>query len=383
MSNDFCCPTLPDPLLKADGTRITDPAEWPAQAARLRQIVADCYYGVWPGRPASLTAAVTASEHSTSGGVELIREQAVLTIDGAYELDVRVVRPACADRVPVIVYNVSPLWPECPAETAVLSAGYALVTFNREQLAPDLQFAAMGGYAEQAKSRAYPPTDCGTIMTWAWGHSLVADWLADCDFAGDLICTGHSRGGKAALCAGIFDPRYQVVAPVGSGCGGTGCARFTGTPDGRYQDPALCETIGRMAHAFPDWMGKRYGSFGSQTAPYPIGDETSRLPFDAHTLRALCAPRAVFCSEGIDDKWCNTFGTQLCWQASQPLFALLGVPEANGFHLRPGAHAFNEVDWLALLDFCGIVLHRSRPWRVEALNRPFYQPELKNYAPWL
>ena len=38
---------LPDPFLKEDGSRITQPSEWPAQAARIRQLASENMYGTW------------------------------------------------------------------------------------------------------------------------------------------------------------------------------------------------------------------------------------------------------------------------------------------------------------------------------------------------
>lgn len=382
MQATFSCRTLPDPLLREDGTRLTSPAQWPEQAARLRDLAQACYYGTWPGRPQSVDATILSSEEYACGAVKAIREKARLRVNEAFDVDVTLTRPDTEGRVPVIVYNISPAWPDCPAEDAVISSGYAIAAFNREQLAPDDDIAKAAGYWEETRMRTYPQLPCGEIMAWAWGHTIVADWLTTCAFAGPLICTGHSRGGKAALCAGIFDDRFAVVAPIGSGNGGAGCCRFLGTAKGSRQDPEQCETIGRMARMFPQWMGPNYIRYGSDEAPYPVGEATYRLPFDAHTLRALCAPRAVFNSEGEDDGWCNSFGAQLCWQASQPVFDWLGVPNVNGFHMRPGGHAFNELDWLALLDFCGTVLHRPRLVRMERLNQPYYTIPIKDYAPW-
>lgn len=100
-------------------------------------------------------------------------------------------------------------------------------------------------------------------------------------------------------------------------------------------------------------------------------------------LRAACAPRAVFNSEGFDDHWSNPFGAQLACEASDPVFAWLGVPERNGYHIRPGAHAFNEHDWAALADFCDRVLNRPRHVPHEDTTSRCFQIDLQAYAPWI
>lgn len=372
---------LPDPFLKQDGTRIQNPSEWPAQAAYIRELAADNMYGTWPGKPDSVTAAVSETKEEYFG--KAIRETITLTIDDRYPVNVEYIRPKTPGKHPVIVYNASRLGMRSRLEfDTVVIAGYGIASFDREMIRADLQFAKYAGYEEEAKNREYPDLPCGDIMAWAWGHSVVADWLKTMEDTGVLICTGHSRGGKAALCAGIFDDRFQVVAPIGSGCGGLGCARFSGTLALDQQDETKCETIGRMAHVFPTWMNEKYATFGSQEDPYPIGDEVNRFPLDAHMLRAVCAPRAVFNSEGTEDFWANSFGTQLCRDAAQKVFEFLGVPDCNVFHIRPGIHDFNHSDWAALIDFCDIVLHRERKLpQVGSVTGP-YVIDLKRYAPW-
>ncbi len=377
----FYDPMLPDPFLKKDGTRVTSPAEWPEQAAYIRQLAAENMYGCWPDRPDSIEVRNLQSKEEYFG--RAIRDLLEIWINGKYPVKVEYIRPKTTGKHPVIVYNASPLGMRCRIEfEAVLGSGYGIVSFDREMIRPDFQLAAYGGYEKEAREREYPNLPCGDIMAWAWGHSVVADWLETLEDTGDLICTGHSRGGKAALCAGIFDDRFQVVAPMGSGCGGAGCARFSGTLGLDRQDETKCETIGFMSHTFSTWMNEKYQSFGTQDAPYPIGEEVNAFPIDAHMLRAACAPRAVFNSEGTEDFWANSFGTQLCRDAAQKVFEFLGVPERNGFHMRAGMHDFNWNDWLALIDFCDIILHRERKTPLPDTTREVYVIDLKKFAPW-
>lgn len=380
MEHAYHNPYLPDPFLKEDGTRIESPAQWPEQAARIRRLAEQAMYGTWPDKPAKMEAAIRETKQEYFS--KAIREYITLTVDDNWTLDVEYLRPVGQDDCPIIVYNASRLGMRCRCEMEVLGAGYAVASFDREMIRPDYQLAAYGGYLEEAKARKYPELPCGDIMAWGWGHSLVADYLRGRGEKGALICTGHSRGGKAALCAGVFDERFEVVAPMGSGCGGAGCARFSGTLALDKQDEKACETIGSMAHMFPTWMCENYANYGTKEAPYPIGEEVNAFPIDAHMLRAACAPRAVFNSEGAEDLWANAFGTQLCRDAAQKVFDFLGVPERNGFHIRPGGHDFNAHDWAALIDFCDIALHRERKLPHSDTTQRVFVIDLKKYASW-
>ena len=370
-------PALPDPFLGPDGKRITSPDAWPQQARYIRDLCEEHLYGTWPDAPKSVEERLRASTDYRGTAVRLTGH---LVIDGRYALPVCYIYPSGKGPFPIITFNTTRLGMQSPLEQEIIDSGYGIFSFDRECIRPDPGMEAAFGYKNE--TRDFPSLPCGDIMAWAWGHRIAADWLRARPEAGPLICTGHSRGGKAALCAGIFDDRFEVTAPMGSGCGGAGCARFSGTLALDRDDPAKCETIGRMAHVFPTWMTPRYASYGSDSAPYPIGTEVQSFPLDAHMLRAACAPRAVFDSEGRSDFWANSFGTELCRDAAQKVFEFLGVPERNGFHIRNGGHAFNRDDWSALIDFCDIVLHRVRSMPRSDTTNSAYVIDLKKYAPW-
>lgn len=80
-----------------------------------------------------------------------------------------------------------------------------------------------------------------------------------------------------------------------------------------------------------------------------------KLPFDLHFAKALIAPRALISTDGLSDTWANTFGTQVTWRAAQEVFDFLGVPQNNALHMRDGAHKFQSLDWLAIVDFADSV----------------------------
>lgn len=374
---------LPDPFLMQDGSRVSSARQWPEQAAYIRQLAQEYMYGPWPGHPASIAA----HQHHIAEAYDgrAVRETLLLRVNDDFDLAIDFIHPAGQNQYPVITFNAGfGFVHDCPIEESlVCRGGYGVAAFDREMIRPDIDASRNRGILDEVMARHYPDLPCSTTMAWAWGHTIVADWLESRGITGALICTGHSRGGKAALCAGIYDERFQIVAPIGSGCGGTGTSRFIGSTDGSRQDERRCETVGRITRAFPDWFCEQFAAYGCGKKPHPITELEQHLPLDAHMLRAACAPRAVFYSEGFDDHWSNPFGAQLACEASDPVFAWLGVPERNGYHIRPGTHAFNEHDWAALADFCDRVLDRPRHVPHEDTTSRCFQIDLQAYAPWI
>ena len=366
-------PKLPSPLKLPDGSILTDPSQWPAQRDYLKALLEHYMFGQWPG-----------IDHEVSGEIretvrigDTIRKEFVrLSIPSGIAFDLELTYRADLRQMPVMVYNSGPDQ-RAKATAELLAEGYVLAAYNREQIIPDI--AKPGGPPPNLPPR--PDLPCGDIMGWGWGSTLVVNYLEQRGMAdGPLIATGHSRGGKAAACAAIYDDRFDVAAPMGSGCGGMGSDRFIGTLAGDRQDSSLCETIGFITHVIPIWFSPLFGSFGKRDKPHDITEREQRLPFDSHTLRACMAPRAVFDSEGTEDNWANPFGTQLAWQAAQPVFDLLGVPERNGYHIRPGKHDFSREDWLALITFCNRIFGKNPPAAARPINNPMLEIDAAEFC---
>lgn len=254
--------------------------------------------------------------------------ETVLIICGRdIHFNAEIVRPVKDGRVPVFTWNQYKDILGCPIEDLVLQHGYAIMEFQKEQLAEDNGKGLRGKLAT-----AYVEYDWGILAMWAWGHMRCADYLLTTDWADPdkLIATGHSRGGKAAMCAAIYDERFALCASSGSGCGGAGCFRFLGSRYGL--NTGLCEVAGSIEDAFPFWWTDNFGQFGNRTHTYTrsycgdfdpmammgnsmstliapdkigkLGDE-EYMPFDLHFLKALIAPRALITTDGMGDTWAN------------------------------------------------------------------------------
>ena len=148
--------------------------------------------------------------------------------------------------------------------------------------------------------------------------------------AKNVVVTGHSRYGKAALIAGAFDERIALTVPSHSGAAGAAPYRFI------Y---GKSEQLHNIAGAFPHWFRPDFNQFAGKV---------ERLPVDQHLLLALVAPRALLATEGTEDAWTNPQGSQLTHLAAQRVYDFLGAPGRISIRFRPVGHIPSNED---LLDF--------------------------------
>ena len=351
---------LPDPLLLANGQKITTPEQWARHREALIAILQHYAVGHAPPPPGNVTGEVRQSQPVLDGtsDYKLIH----LAFGPAHTLgfDVALFTPVESASVkgpfPVIVnpsFDFTPGLGHPPSsntgggvpgngQTAgaaatnfapALARGYAVLTFHYQECGADnTNFAQSGFFA------AYPDYDWRDLAAWAWGMSRCVDYLAQQPWVdqGKIIALGHSRLGKATLIAGAFDERFALVAPAGSGCGGIGAYRFNGQARGGK------EGLEDVVRRFPQWLIPRLGEFSGQV---------EKLPFDQHWLIALVAPRCFIAPDALDDAAANENAAARAWLAAQPVYDLLGVPDHLGIHYRPGHHALAPADWQAVLDF--------------------------------
>lgn len=378
---------MPDPLVDADGQKITVLGQWPLRREQMKQVLEHYALGKIPPAPGNVTGREIQSRTLLEGRVvyRLVHltfgPGAKLGFDAALFVPV----PTDALKAPFativqpsfsLTPGVTPPPPETATSTATngvarkksnralaavtpeaavvqyeaaLRRGYAIMTFYYQQCGVDQPEFRQTGFFP-----AYPDYDWGSLAAWAWAMSRCVDYLETQAFADKsrFIALGHSRLGKTALVAGAFDERFALTAPAGSGCGGTGAYRFNGK--GRGGKEGLEEATQR----FPQWFGPRLPEFAGQV---------EKLPFDQHWFMALIAPRLFIAADGLDDSAANANALAQAYRAAQPVFAFLNVPEHLGIHFRPGKHMLAPEDWAAILDFSDQQLSK-RP-----VNRRFDQ----------
>jgi hypothetical protein len=239
------------------------------------------------------------------------------------------------------------------ANAELFRRGYALVTYHYQDAGEDTIGRNTDGSWMFRRTRffpAYPEYDWGLLGSWAWGISRVVDYLQTQSFCAkaQLIAVGHSRIGKAVLVAGAFDERLSIVAPAGSGAGGTGAYRFNGTGRGGK------EGLDDMMRKYPNWFSPHL---------YQFAGHTERLPFDQHWFMALAAPRAFVSLEGADDQNCVPNALRQAWLRAMPAFALFKAESRLGVNFANHRHALTAEDWTALLDFADLQLRGRKTER--------------------
>lgn len=327
---------LPDPFLRADGTRVTTAEEWREHRRELREPIVDVEYGGLPETPIRTrweelhTAVVRrlGGARLISGRVVAEFERPFVTFGFMLQL---LVPPGEGPFAVVLTGDACWRYVTDTVAKAILRRGYVLAQFNRVEIAAD----ASPGKRTSGVYAACRDTGFGALAAWAWGFHRCVDALVDLDFVDPrcIAVVGHSRGGKAALLAGATDERIALTSANGSGAGGAGCFRWQGQG---------AETLADLLRVFPYWFGPRLQEY--------VGRE-AELPFDQHFLKALIAPRALLTTEALGDAWANPAGTWQTHRAAAEVFRFLGAENQLGVHFRKGGHDHRTADWTAFLDF--------------------------------
>lgn len=230
-----------------------------------------------------------------------------------------------------------------PPTAEILDRGYALAIIYPGDVVPDRSTSGMA-----ALGTMMPDTPSGAISVWAWVYSRVVDVL-DADPRYDPERTavwGHSRNGKSALLAAVYDPRIDLVISHQAGTGGTTLSRSHAG-----------ESIAQITESYPHWFSSAYAEFA--------GNENA-LSVDQHQLIALAAPRPVLIGGAWRDQWSDPQGSFRAARSANPVYALYGSeglrqadmsefdPTADlALFMRGGLHGVQPSDWdnfLAFLD---------------------------------
>ncbi|MDO5423678.1 MAG: hypothetical protein Q4F41_08140 [Eubacteriales bacterium] len=324
------------------------PMQEPEREARreeIRQILRREFYGFAPEFPLTDESEIVRTEENSFGGKGT-----------TYEIEVRVRSPFAYTSFPAtltvpkgmekppvfLCYTFTPTIADGLGEE-ILDNGYAVASLYYEGIAPDKddQFANGAGRF----CRRNPYDSWGKIAIWAWAGSRLLDFLLRSGLCDEkrVAVVGHSRLGKTALFAGAMDERFSLVISNDSGAGGAALLR--GKTGEKIENLAM--------------KGSRFWFCGNMEKYVKKEEE---LPFDAHFLAGLVAPRHLYVASASEDDWADPKAEFLCCVAAGEAYESYGVnglaapdrfPEPGeafldgriGYHLRKGTHYMGREDW--------------------------------------
>ena len=231
-------------------------------------------------------------------------------------------------------------------------AGLAYASFYAGELVPD-----KNGDAQAVMARMGGPINpTSALMAWSYGFSAALDVLeADPRIDnGRMAVMGHSRHGKSALMAGVWDRRVAAVIAHQSGFAGAALSRSeTG------------EGLARMAKSYPHWLSPNVQAYLTDLAS---------LPVDQHELLALLAPTPVLLGNGRRDVWSDPNSTYRAAEAASAVYeadAASGLSDSGmrsfdpgsnlAYWLRPGGHSIVPRDIDAFTSFLAAHLNKAVP----------------------
>ncbi len=346
---------LPNPFLMENGNNVKDIEDWNVRREEIKNLVLDIEYGTMPDAPEGMNVETVQSNKIDE---EVYHEKLKFTLtpnnatpDISFQMDASIRFPfqECIDDVKKEIPDFGDNGLPCmiyvgnTGSLQLLDAGYVIICFENDQLEPMEMGNPIVGPAQSAYKQAVPEKySWGSISVWAWGASRVLDYARTRDEinSNQIIISGHSRNGKAALLAGALDHRFDLVCPAGSGC--AGAASFLAFGEGAETLASLTDRRRWWA-----WTHKEFEDYAYEFR----GEQKRKLPFDQHFVMALVAPRPILRTEGKEDYWANPEGTCCSFLATEPIYDFFDVSKRNQCFIRPGGHHQGHEDMMALLSF--------------------------------
>lgn len=352
---------LPDVFKLEDGTRADTLEKWQARRKELYQTAVELQFGTIPPHPE------------------------VLEVEPLYFADNQnTYRIIAGTKEKQISFHLILVHPdhEGPYKTVVDGDGcwgyiydkdwygqfasndYAFAFFDRTELGHDI---CGEGRRKGQLYEVYPEYTFGAVGAWAWGFRTTVDALEKIGIIDKnmIAFSGHSRGGKAAVLAGVIDERACIVNPNESGAGGCGCYRVHMKATMEEGGINRNEELKDLYTTFPFWMGEGMGEYL---------DREAELPFDEHFLKALIAPRILLTGDAASDTWANPVGAWQTNQAVKEVYKFLGKEENLIWYYRRGYHSHKPEDVKHLIDVMDHV-SKGTELKEKYYETPFEEPE--------
>ena len=350
---------LPDLFTFENGERVKTKEDWQNRKKELYKTAVELQYGKLPPPPEvfKVETLYVGQSHRSYKIYAGSKEKQVSFL-------MKVILPTGVEKCPVIVdgdlcfgYAFDKDW-----LNAALNEKIGWAFFDRTELAHDI---CGEGRRKGALYEVYPDYDFGAIGAWAWGYSRCVDALLELGLVDPnyIVFTGHSRGGKTAMLAGAIDDRANIVNPNETCAGSASCYRIHMSVNCDW--PNRSETLKDLLTNFPFWMGEGMKEYAEKEA---------ELPFDAHFIKAMVAPRTLFLSESADDIWSNPLGSYQTTMAAKQAFKFLNAEENIYWYFRDGfhSHALQDVQMLV-----NLIKHKKdgTPLSQDFYRAPFALPD--------
>lgn len=378
---------LPNPFTLSNGQTVTDAKTWTQQRRpELLKLFETIEYGKMPAAPSNLSYKVFDKGTIVFNGKAIRKQVTVyLSADTNHKMDLLVYLPVNNTKPAPLLLNVS-FVANCQAvnDTGVkvgytwtkdgnkikadqptkfpkmdvlqfIDAGFGFATVYYGDIEPDfkggVQFGIRSKYLKAGQT--VPAADeWGAISAWAWGLSRAMDYFEkdkQID-AKRIALQGASRLGKTALWTGIYNTRFKLVIASISGEGGAALSR---------------RDYGENIKHITD-TSRYYYQFAPNYHSY--ANKVNSLPFDAHMLVAMMAPRPLLLQTGDTDYWSDPKGEFLSAVAATPIYHLFGekgietstMPAAEdkslsmnrlGYYMHKGGHTVLPSDWTLFVKY--------------------------------
>lgn len=347
--------------------------EWEKRRDAIQTMLTEECYGTEYPFPCTVTAEEASCNTNALGG-KAVERQIILTLHGedgkSARFPITTLIPAGKENIPVFLWIrfTEKLENGYNPTEEILDMGYGIVSCYYQDIVPDAQ-------EEKRENDLFETTEqCtwGTIAKWSYGLKRIMDYLETVPFvdAKRVALVGMSRLGKTVLWTAACDERFSLCAAVMSGTGGVSLYRQNEK-----------ETLRQVAGNFPYWFCENFGRHAGLAENAPDAglyfaekerpdahDPAESLPFDAHYLAALCAPRFLYACTGTKDEYADYRNEFLACCAASEAYRLYDVeglsvrsewPEPMkplheghiGYHIHGGTHFMGRYDWMQIVRF--------------------------------
>ena len=343
--------SMPDVLTMNNGTKVTQPGQWPSRRKEITEIFEREVYGRVPKNAPKVTWEVTGITPGLSGAIPTVTKTLNGHVDNrAYpkvlvDIQASYTVPAhTTGKVPIMMefsFGFGAFGPRGnakPWSQQAIEHGWGYGEIVPTSIQPDNDHLEMGVIGLCNHGQPRKQEDWGALRAWSWGLSRLIDYFG---FTRDshvdatkVGIEGVSRYGKAALVAEAFDPRIAVGFIGSSGEGGAKLHRHI-----------FGEAVENLAGGEYYWMAGNFIKYGASEPSKTAAD----IPVDSHELIALCAPRPCFLSYGVvekgDAKWVDAHGSFMAGVLAGPVYRLLGKRDFGtpGNYLTDAMPAVNHL----------------------------------------